>query len=103
MPIIDAWRGDSGHERRLPFRQSSRLVEGNCADPVRRLERLGVLDENARPGGNAGARHDSRGGGKEIGRAHARTPVTNAHLVCRLLLDKKKKTNNKNKCKKQTN
>src|SRR3546814_14053743 len=64
MPIIDAWRGDSGHERRLPFRQSSRLVEGNGADPVRRLERLGVFDENARPSGNAGARHDSRGGSK---------------------------------------
>src|SRR3546814_9575213 len=29
----------------------------------------------------------------EIGRAHVRTPVTNAHLVCRLLLEKKK--NNK--------
>src|SRR3546814_8210010 len=27
---------------------------------------------------------------KEIGRAHVRTPVTNAHLVCRLLLAKKK-------------
>src|SRR3546814_6783715 len=27
----------------------------------------------------------------EIGRAHVRTPVTNAHLVCRLLLEKKKK------------
>src|SRR3546814_3749303 len=29
----------------------------------------------------------------QIGRAHVRTPVTNAHLVCRLLLDKKKKKN----------
>src|SRR3546814_2100505 len=28
----------------------------------------------------------------EIGRAHVWTPVTNAHLVCRLLLDKKKTT-----------
>src|SRR3546814_808954 len=28
----------------------------------------------------------------EIGRAHVRTPVTNAHLVCRLLFDKKKHT-----------
>src|SRR3546814_8397621 len=28
----------------------------------------------------------------KIGRAHVRTPVTNAHLVCRLLLEKKKKT-----------
>src|SRR3546814_5464454 len=28
----------------------------------------------------------------EIGRAHVLTPVTNAHLVCRLLLEKKKTT-----------
>src|SRR3546814_1002368 len=27
---------------------------------------------------------------EEIGRAHVRTPVPNAHLVCRLLLEKKK-------------
>src|SRR3546814_7726714 len=26
---------------------------------------------------------------REIGRAHVRTPVTNAHLVCRRLLEKK--------------
>src|SRR3546814_3074423 len=31
-----------------------------------------------------------RPGKGEIGRAHVRTPVTNAHLVCRLLLAKKK-------------
>src|SRR3546814_1301381 len=30
----------------------------------------------------------------QIGRAHVRTPVTNAHLVCRLLLEKNKKDNN---------
>src|SRR3546814_1816073 len=29
-------------------------------------------------------------GGKQIGRAHVCTPVTNAHLVCRLLLEKTK-------------
>src|SRR3546814_6624555 len=28
---------------------------------------------------------------EEIGRAHVRTPVTNAQLVCRLLLEKQKK------------
>src|SRR3546814_10537799 len=28
---------------------------------------------------------------RQIGRAHVCTPVTNAHLVCRLLLEKKKK------------
>src|SRR3546814_6489312 len=27
----------------------------------------------------------------EIGRAHVRTPVTNAHIVCRLMLEKKKR------------
>src|SRR3546814_3103834 len=30
--------------------------------------------------------------GTQIGRAHVRTPVTNAHIVCRLLLAKKTKT-----------
>src|SRR3546814_3227558 len=34
-------------------------------------------------------------GGVQIGRAHVWTPVTNAHLVCRLLLEKKKKTTRK--------
>src|SRR3546814_6157237 len=31
----------------------------------------------------------ARTGGHQIGRAHVCTPVTNAHLVCRLLLEKK--------------
>src|SRR3546814_1171658 len=30
---------------------------------------------------------------RQIGRAHVSTPVTNAHLVCRLLLEKKKRNN----------
>src|SRR3546814_5695488 len=38
----------------------------------------------------------------QIGRAHVGTPVTNAHLVCRLLLEKKK-TNKKIKTKTTTN
>src|SRR3546814_8709016 len=43
----------------------------------------------------AGARANSMGHRhwREIGRAHVCTPVTNAHLVCRLLLDKKKPNN----------
>src|SRR3546814_3505665 len=32
----------------------------------------------------------------KIGRAHVCTPVTNEHLVCRLLLEKKKNTNKTN-------
>src|SRR3546814_6183219 len=31
----------------------------------------------------------------KIGRAHVCTPITNAHLVCRLLLDKKTKPKDK--------
>src|SRR3546814_4454884 len=31
-------------------------------------------------------------GGAQIGRAHVCTPVTNAHLVCRLLLEKQNRT-----------
>src|SRR3546814_10111891 len=40
------------------------------------------------PGAPAGL--GAREGLMEIGRAHVCTPVTNAHLVCRLLLEKKK-------------
>src|SRR3546814_5739253 len=39
------------------------------------------------------------GARRQIGRAHVWTPVTNAHLVCRLLLEKKKCNKNKNKTK----
>src|SRR3546814_1541685 len=39
--------------------------------------------------------HVSVYGSSQIGRAHVCTPVTNAHLVCRLLLEKKQnKTDN---------
>src|SRR3546814_1103513 len=43
-----------------------------------------------------GRRRRRRGcrGREKIGRAHVSTPVTNAHLVCRLLLEKKKNTTN---------
>src|SRR3546814_5397952 len=34
---------------------------------------------------------------EETGRAHVRTPVTNAHLVCRLLLEKNNNNMNQNK------
>src|SRR3546814_2219679 len=45
---------------------------------------------------------DAAGGARavlhpEIGRAHVCTPVTNAHLVCRLMLDKKKQHNRRNR------
>src|SRR3546814_1510998 len=45
----------------------------------------------------SGLRHTEAGdppyeSSEEIGRAHVCTPVTNAHLVCRLLLEKKNDT-----------
>src|SRR3546814_10098106 len=46
-----------------------------------------IRDAAARPGA-VGGRADARRPG-EIGRAHVCTPVTNAHLVCRLLLENK--------------
>src|SRR3546814_5681974 len=39
----------------------------------------------------------------EIGRAHVLTPVTNAHLVCRLLLEKKKTLINSSSLRHSTN
>src|SRR3546814_3551336 len=36
--------------------------------------------------------HDNIPSVDQIGRAHVWTPVTNAHLVCRLLLEKKNNT-----------
>src|SRR3546814_5677142 len=47
---------------------------------------------HGRPDGASGAR-EARRPRHQIGRAHVGTPVTNANLVCRLLLAKKK-TNN---------
>src|SRR3546814_7536024 len=38
---------------------------------------------------------EDTGDNHQIGRAHVRTPVTNAHLVCRLLLEKKNKNQHK--------
>src|SRR3546814_1466364 len=51
-----------------------------------------VLEEVLRR--NAGESEFHQAVRAEIGRAHVGTPVTNAHLVCRLLLDKN--TTNKN-------
>src|SRR3546814_8438163 len=53
----------------------------------------GVSVEILPDGETEGARMAIEAGGPQIGRAHVCTPVTNAHLVCRLLLEKKKKNN----------
>src|SRR3546814_1422250 len=44
-----------------------------------------------------GGKPGPRIGIREIGRAHVRTPVTNAHLVCRRMLEKKKNHHHRSK------
>src|SRR3546814_3719947 len=51
-------------------------------------EQAGVYRQEHRPA--PGLPADDVGSLLQIGRAHVRTPVTNAHLVCRLLLEHKK-------------
>src|SRR3546814_10474256 len=65
--------------------------------PARRLvQQSPVFRRHCHPASDPGAWDDlqtncrkDRWRRPEIGRAHVRTPVTNAHLVCRLLLEKK--------------
>src|SRR3546814_7250227 len=63
------------------FRSSARLR----ASPARKA--------TGTPRARSMARITRRASTWEIGRAHVCTPVTNAHLVCRLLLEKNKPLN----------
>src|SRR3546814_3129054 len=65
-------------ERRIPFQKPG--LTGNGEQPI-----MGLLPSFP----------DAK-----IGRAHVLTPVTNAHRVCRLLLEKKNNTQPKNKIQK---
>src|SRR3546814_2989726 len=47
------------------------------------------------PGNNGGDGYVAARIASGIGRAHVWNPVTNANLVCRLVLEKKKSTNNR--------
>src|SRR3546814_9188366 len=66
-------------------------IENEGAQTVHLLTRHWIITDGR------GARHSVEGEGvvgeqPKIGRAHVCTPVTNAQLVCRLLLEKKKET-----------
>src|SRR3546814_9085610 len=66
-------------------REGLGLVAAELAlEPLRARDRLGW--HRGRTGQQVG------GPAAEIGRAHVCTPVTTAHLVCRLTLEKKKRT-----------
>src|SRR3546814_1588792 len=64
-------------------RSNNILISGDKAARERLLAVVRQLDVKLPDGGATQV---------EIGRAQVCTPVTNAHLVCRLLLDKKKLT-----------
>src|SRR3546814_1278524 len=63
-------------------------------DRRRQCDRMDRRRRAAEAGGGAESTRGRRGGG-EMGRANVGTPVTNAHPVCRLLLEKKKVTSTK--------
>src|SRR3546814_49738 len=72
----------------LTFWNAPRVLLGNLiANLIRNLWSYAIIFCGHFPEGTAVFSE------AEIGRAHVCTPVTNAHLVCRLLLDKKHKTN----------
>src|SRR3546814_8436797 len=70
------------------LRSTAKLSDGDTSTP---LARRSSVSSTGR-----------QGPGRQIGRAHVCTPVTNAHLVCRLLLEKKKQKNKQLHNKQQT-
>src|SRR3546814_1823816 len=83
--------------RPLPERVPSRVPPHIGAHGIihaRALER-GVAERKTAGFDDMRRRAETGGGAQEIGRAHVWTPVTNAQLVCRLLLEKQKNTNEK--------
>src|SRR3546814_7020212 len=76
---------------KVPADQQHRLADAYAFHPKDRMQ---GFDGGARSRWAKDRSFHSGGGGLastlEIGRAHVWTPVTNAHLVCRLLLEKKK-------------
>src|SRR3546814_7769223 len=82
----------------VPVRlKSGRTVAAlNCSSLTRRLDNDNTLQQRAALLQRAAQRVSEAVqmipslGASQIGRAHVCTPVTNAHLLCRLLLEKKK-------------
>src|SRR3546814_8073242 len=66
-------------------------AENGCGQhPANHAGAERALTGPARPAGKRKRRDAKDERQRQIGRAHVRTPVTNAHLVCRLRLEKKK-------------
>src|SRR3546814_9129183 len=92
---------DAGHAHGAVAGVDVGDLAGDAGRQVRTHEGRGVADvldgdvAAKRGGGLEGAEHLAEVAHAQIGRAHVSTPVTNAHLVCRLLLEKKKNTSRK--------
>src|SRR3546814_9057566 len=88
----------SGRGRRLKRRRgagkpraaSTRRFREDAGIVTRRRGRCRAGDRRSAGAGTAVSGKGQGGNRDEIGRAHVGTPVTNAHIVCRLLLEKKK-------------
>src|SRR3546814_5268251 len=78
--------GTTDLDRTLPDGSVSRLLHVDPRQPALRASQ--ERETGALPPGRNDAWEP--GAFDPIGRAHVCTPVTNAHLVCRLLLEKKK-------------
>src|SRR3546814_2170096 len=75
-----------------PLAENPEAAEAAANDPAASIELVGTSPEGAVArfkNGYADGVIGGRFSTLQIGRAHVCTPVTNAHLVCRLLLEKK--------------
>src|SRR3546814_9955379 len=75
--------------RRKRHRRCEPVIPGGCAALLPR--RYCCKRASGRTKASLGATMARTSVKGEIGRAHVCTPVTNAHLVCRILLEKKQK------------
>src|SRR3546814_2999968 len=86
---FNVYGAEGGDERLIPFDVVPRII---AAGEWRRLAR--GIEQRVRALNaflhDIYHRQEILRAGREIGRAHVWTPVTNAHLVCRPLLEKKK-------------
>src|SRR3546814_7041201 len=83
FPYTTLFRSCRGGPPGTPLSSSTRASGRNSPPPP-----PGSTDARVLPAGAPATAARSRWL-RQIGRAHVRTPVTNAHLVCRLLLEKK--------------
>src|SRR3546814_5754874 len=88
QPASPSPKAERSHSPLLRARLGSQAPDGcgGSAASGQARQKSGNRSSWSRSGLPPSAR---RSGRKEIGRAHVSTPVTNAQLVCRLLLEKK--------------